>query len=198
MISDPVRFNEAIACFDGANAEDPHTETFEGVELPKELLYAKRMTAWLERFAPDASEELRLAARCQHIRRWNIPRNQYPMNRRGYIQWRMALATFHAETAGEILRKVGYAQATIGRIQALLRKEKLKPAAEVQILEDVTCLVFLESYFAEFAEKHEEEKLIRIIRKTWAKMSPNGHKAALALNLWPDLRALVEKALAKR
>ena len=198
MISDPVRFNEAITCFDGANAEDPNTETFEGVELPKELLYAKRMTAWLERFAPDASEELRLAARCQHIRRWNIPRNQYPMNRRGYIQWRTALAKFHAETAGEILRKVGYAQATIGRIQALLRKEKLKQDAEVQILEDVTCLVFLESYFAEFAEKHEEEKLIGIIRKTWAKMSPNGHKAALALNLWPDLRALVEKALAKR
>ena len=196
VISDPTRFDKAIAGFDSVNAEDPNTEVFEGVEHPKELLYAKRMTAWLDKFAPDASEALKLAARCQHIRRWTIPRTEYPIGRQGYKQWRTTLAKFHAETAGEILRDVGYDEATICRVQALLKKQKLKIDSEVQILEDVICLVFLESYFSEFAKKHDEPKLISIIRKTWKKMSRDGHEAALALNLSPNLRLIVEKALA--
>jgi len=197
MISHPALFNEAIARFDAANAADPHREVSEGVESPKELLYAQRMTAWLDRLAPDASEALRLAARSQHIRRWTIPRNEYPMDRRGYLQWRTALGKFHAATAGEILREVGYQEETISRVQALIRKEGLKTDPEAQLLEDVICLVFLESYFAEFARQHDEEKLIGIVRKTWKKMSPRGHEAALTLELPPDLHRIVEKALAE-
>ena len=196
MIPDPVRFEKAIVRFDVANAEDPNREAHEGAEHPKELLYGRRMTAWLERLAPDAPEALRLAVRCQHIRRWAIPRNRYPMDRAGYREWRTTLAKFHAETAGEILREVGYDEETILRVQALVRKERLKLDAETQALEDVACLVFLESYFADFARQHDEEKLIDILRKTWRKMSPKGHEAALGLALSPDLRGTVEKALA--
>lgn len=190
------RFRAAIERFDEANGEDPNKETHEGEEVPRELLYARRMTKWLERLEPDASEPLRLAARSQHICRWTIPRSDYPMDRRGYLLWRKTLAGFHAEKAGEILREVGYDEETIARVQSLLRKEHLKKNPDAQTLEDVICLVFLEDYLSDFAREHEEEKLINILRKTWKKMSPRGREAALKLDLSPADRALLEKALA--
>jgi Domain of unknown function (DUF4202) len=196
MPADVERFNSAIHRFDEANAEDPQLEVVDGVSYPKELLYARRMTTWLDRFAPDASEALRLAARCQHIRRWMIPRSRYPMDRRGYLQWRTALATFHGETAAEILRQVGYDEALIGRVRSLLRKEGLKRDPEVQCLEDVICLVFLESYCADFAKHHDTAKMLPIIRKTWEKMSPRGREVARTLNLPEEVNRLVEVALA--
>jgi hypothetical protein len=196
MIAEFRRFQEAIARFDAANAEDPNREVVEGREVPRELLYAERMTRWLERLAPDAPEAVRLAARCQHLQRWQIPRDRYPMDRRGYLRWRTDLQKRHAEEAGAILREVGYDEAMVRRVQALLRKQGLQTSEETQLLEDVACLVFLESYFAGFAPKHEEEKVVEILRKTWAKMSPYAHQAALALDLPPDARALVDRALA--
>jgi hypothetical protein len=191
------RFQAAIERFDAANNDDPNRELSEGHEYPRELLYAQRMTRWLERLAPDASELLRLAARCQHLCRWLIPRDRYPMDRHGYHRWRTDLARFHAEKAADILRDVGYDEETIRRVQSLVRKERLKLDHEAQLLEDVICLVFLESYFADFSQKHDEEKLITILRKTWKKMSPRGHDAALSLPLSPADRALIEKALAE-
>jgi hypothetical protein len=196
MPADVERFNRAIHRFDEANAEDPQLEVVDGASYPKELLYARRMTTWLDRFAPDASEALRLAARCQHIRRWMIPRSRYPMDRRGYLQWRTALATFHGETAAEILRQVGYDETLIGRVRSLLRKEGLKRDPEVQCLEDVICLVFLESYCADFAKHHDAAKMLPIIRKTWEKMSPRGREVARTLNLPEEVNRLVEVALA--
>ena len=196
MTADSSRLNRAIARFDAANAEDPHRENFEGADCPKELLYAQRMTAWLERLAPDAPETLRLAVRCQHIRRWILPRSEYPMNREGYKLWRTTLYDFHAETAGKILREEGYDEQTIQRVQAIVRKERIKRDAEAQLLEDVACLVFLESYFVDFATKHDEAKLIDIVRKTWMKMSDQGYAAALTLKLPPNISGIVQKALA--
>ncbi len=166
MVRDRRQFDEAIRQFDAANAEDPNQEVSEGVTYPKALLYAKRMTAWLDRLEPSASEPLRLAVRCQHICRWTIPRNRYAAGRQGYKQWRTTLATFHADVAGEILAQVGYDADSIRRVQALLRKERLKADPETQSLEDVVCLVFLDSYYVTFAEHHSEKKLIGIIRKT--------------------------------
>jgi uncharacterized protein DUF4202 len=195
MLAAPERFNTAIARFDAANAEDPSTEIFQGVVYPKELLYAQRMTAWLDKIAPDASEALRLAVRCQHIQRWTIPRHTYPMDRTGYLRWRTTLARFHADTAAAILRDVGYDDATIQRVQTLLRKERLKRDPEVQCLEDVICLVFLENYLAAFATQHDEVKVLDILRKTWTKMSPRGHEVALTLPMSPEARRLVEQAL---
>ena len=189
------RFREAVARFDRANAEDPNVETAGGASHPKELLYARRMSAALERFAPNASEVVRLAARCQHIRRWTVPRASYPEGRDGYRRWRTDLGRLHAETAGGILREVGYDDATVGRVQALLRKERLKADPEVQLLEDVVCLVFLGHYLAPFAAQHEGDKVVGILQKTWRKMSDRGRAGALDIELAPDLQALVTRAV---
>lgn len=185
------RFNQTIERFDAAHREDPNL--FEG--MPAQLLYARHMTQWLDRLYPHASEPLRLAARCQHIRRWMIPRSRYLMTRRGYHQWRTALYSFHAQTAGQILQDVGYDDATIVAVQSLLRKEKLKSNPDMQALEDVICLVFLENELALFAPRHHEQKVIDILRRTWKKMSPTGHAAALQLQLPANLRGIIEKAL---
>ena len=149
------RFERAIERFDAANAKDPNRESVDGVEQPKELLYARRMTACLESFGPDAPEPVRLAARCQHIRRWTRPRTDYSEGRDGYRRWRTDLAQFHATTAAGILRGVGYDDSTVARVESLLRKERLKVDADVQLLEDVICLVFLEHYLFDFAPKHD-------------------------------------------
>ena len=190
------RFRAAMARIDAANGEDPNREVVGGVEQPEELVYARRMSAWLERLAPDASEALRLAARAQHIRRWSIPRRDYPMDRAGYHRWRSTLYRFHAEAAGVILADVGYDAATIAGVQALIRKEKVKSDPEMQTLEDVVCLVFLENYFTDFSAKHDAAKVVEIVRKTWRKMSPRGQQAASGLPLPPAARSLVEQALA--
>ena len=189
------RFREATLRFDRANAEDPNEEAVDGASHPKELLYAQRMSGALARFAPDASEVVRLAVRCQHIRRWTVPRSSYPEGGAGYRRWRTDLGRFHAETAGGILREVGYDEAIVGRVQALLRKERLKADPEVQLLEDVVCLVFLSYHLAPFAAQHEDEKVVGILRKTWRKMSDRGRSAARDLDLAPELRALLTRAV---
>ena len=122
-IRDEERFRAAIERIDAANREDPNVEVHDGREYPKELLYAERMRRWLERLAPEAPEVLRLAARAQHIQRWKIPRSRYPMDRQGYRKWRTELGGFHAETAGRILREVGYDEETVARLQATKKKD---------------------------------------------------------------------------
>jgi hypothetical protein len=196
MSANPDLFQTAIARIDGANALDPNHTLVDGMPVPHELHYAGRMSQWLDRLEPGASETLRLAVRCQHVRRWMIPRSQYPMTRAGYHQWRTTLARFHADQAAEILREVGYAEPTIRRVQSLVRKEGLKTDPETQTLEDVACLVFLEDEFSDFARRHDEQKVLGILAKTWGKMSERGRAAALRLDLPPADRALIEKALA--
>jgi len=118
--SDPDRFIRAVERIDAANAQDPNRTSFAGSEYPAELIYSMRMSEWLGRLAPEASEALRLAVRCQHLRRWAIPRGSYPMTRAGYHQWRTTLGRFHADEAGQILRDVGYDEPTISRTQSLI------------------------------------------------------------------------------
>lgn len=195
MSENQQRFQAAIERFDAANAEDPNIETHEGKPHPKELLYAQRMTQALERLEPDAPEAVRLAVRSQHICRWKIPRHDYPKDRDGYRKWRTELGRFHAETAGKILRETGHDEPTIQKVQALLRKERLKADPDTQLLEDVVCLVFLEYYSAEFIQEHDESKLLNIFRRTWSKMSTRGQQAALQLDLPAAVRAIVERAL---
>ena len=189
------RLDEAFRRFDEANAEDPNSELVNGQPLPKELVYAQRMSARLEVFAPDAPETVRLAARAQHIRRWEVPRDSYPEGRAGYLKWRTDLYKRHGEIAGEIMKDVGYDAPTVERVRTLLRKRGLKTDPDVQLLEDVICLVFLEHYFHAFAKKHDEAKLIPIVQKTWAKMTEKAHEAALQLGYAPEDFAVVQKAL---
>lgn len=191
----PDRIQLAFEAFDSANSNDPNLDVVNGKEFPKELLYARRMTEWLNKFELDASEPLKLAARCQHIERWIIPRDAYPMDRPGYLKWRNELKKYHADRAGEILRQIGYDDKTIQRVQDLVMKKGLKSDPEAQTLEDVICLVFLTWYFEEFAEKHEDDKLVKILQKTWRKMSPRGHDAALQLEMSERAERILKKAL---
>ncbi len=189
------QLEKTLAAFDAANAQDPNTEVVNGQAVAKELIYSQRMTEHLHKFLPSASVELQLAARSQHICRWKIPRSDYPMDRQGYKKWRLDLAVFHGDTAGEIMQANGYDGGAIQRVKDLLLKRSLKRDDEVQALEDVICLVFLEFHLEDFASKHDEAKLIDIIQKTWNKMSDAGHTAALKLPLSNTMLALVTKAL---
>ncbi len=193
-------YQAAIAAFDRANAEDPNKEVSDGKEYPKELLYAQRMSVMQERYVPEASEAVRLAVRAQHIQRWKIPRGDYPMDRTGYLQWRTGLYKFHAETAGRIMQEVGYDDEMIVRVKTILSKKGLKVNPETQLMEDVVDLVFLEHYIAGFAAQHpeyDEEKWIKIIHKTWEKMSRRAHEFALAgkIKLPEALVPLILKAV---
>jgi hypothetical protein len=192
-----ARFTAAIAGIDAVNAEDPSSEDHDGGSSPAALLYGQRMSAWLLRIEPDASEVLRLAARAQHIARWRIPRSDFPEGREGYLAWRARLAVFHGETAGAVLRDAGYDEDAVARLKVLLQKRGLKRDAEIQALEDAACLVFLENYFAAFAAKHPDDKVIDILKKTAAKMSPRGLSAAAGLvaHLPLQAQALVSQAL---
>ncbi len=192
---DDSQLEKTLKAFDFANGQDPNTEIVNNIALAKELIYGQRMSEKLQSFCPGASTPLQLAARSQHICRWKIPRSDYPMDRQGYKRWRLDLAAFHGETAGEIMAANGYNTDIIQRVKDLLLKRSLKRDDEVQALEDVVCLVFLEFYMEDFATKHDEEKLIDIIQKTWNKMSGKGHEAALKLPLSESILTLVGKAL---
>lgn len=179
-------YQAAIAAIDQANAEDPNRETADGKAYPKELLYSQRMTEMQERYIPDASEAVKLAVRAQHIQRWKIPRSSYPMDKQGYLQWRTGLYKFHADAAGEIMKKAGYDDEMIGRVRKIVGKKGLKVNPETQLMEDVVDLVFVEHYLTGFVAQHpeyDEAKWIPIIRKTWQKMSSNAHEFALSGNI---------------
>lgn len=186
------RLHLCLEQFDDANAEDPNREP-DG--SPKELLYAQRMSTWLDCLEPNAPEEVRLAVRAQHIRRWEIPRDTYPKGRLGYRKWRQELGRFHAETAGAIMRRCGYAEATVARVQSVIRKERFKSDPWAQLLEDVACLVFLEHYFEPFAREQEEASMVNILRRTWSKMSERGQQAALSIRYPPRCARLIQRAL---
>lgn len=199
MISDKSRFEQTIAKFDAANAEDPNKEIFEGKEYAKEVLYAQRMSEMLNRFAPGAPEHVQLAVRAQHICRWKIPRKTYSMDKAGYHQWRTSLYKFHGDMAGAIMQEAGYDQDIINKLKSLLSKDDLQHNPETQLLEDVVDLTFLEYYFEAFVNKYskqyDEKKLLDIVQKIWKKMSDNGHAAALKLHYTPEIMMLIKKAL---
>ena len=182
----PARFQDAITRIDAANAADPR-----GVELP----YAQRLSAWVDRLAPEASEALRLAARAQHLCRWMIPRDSFPAGRISYLQWREHLKQFHAQKAGEILCAVGYDDALVSRVQQLIVKRDFPRDEEGRVLEDALCLVFLETQFVETIAKTGDEKMIGILQKTWRKMTPPAQQIALGLAMTPAQHALITRAI---
>lgn len=185
-----------LAAIDDANAQDPRRvdgRAFESV-------YAERMSARLAAIYPDASDLLKIAARAQHLRRWDIPRDNYPEGRKGYNDWRRACRAHHATLAGEFMRANGYDEPAIAHVGALIRKEQLKKDPESQALENVAAVVFLEHYFEDFLAKYDgydDGKIVDILGKTLCKMSPKGHAAALALPLPDRARALVAAAVTK-
>jgi len=194
-------FEQAMALIDAANSADPNRVTVDGREWPKELLYSHRMSDMLERFAPAADDAMKLALRAQHIQRWKSPRENYSMDRIGYLQWRKDLYKFHAQTAAELLAQAGYGDDVIDRVSRAVAKLQIRENPDTQLLEDVTDLVFIEHYMLAFAGKHpeyDEAKWLDIIRKTWKKMSVEAQQFALsgAVKLPEPLVPLITKAVA--
>jgi hypothetical protein len=190
------RFAAALRRFDEANARDPNLEMVQGQPQPRELVYAQWLTDWVLKLAPNASEALRLAARCQHICRWEIPRDSYPLDKPGYLRWRANLKKFHAEKSGQILRAVGYDETTVQRVQELNLKKNHPQDPEVCVLEDALCLVFLEHQFGALAAKSDDEKMINALKKSWKKMTPTAHAEALQLEFGEREKNLIARALA--
>jgi hypothetical protein len=188
-------FQKASLWIDAENAQDPNSEIYQSKTYPKELLYSNRMYERLMDFHPNASEAVQIASKAQHICRWKMPRESYPMDRVGYLKWREDLKKFHAKMTAEILEKAGYQQEFIDRVSFLIEKKSLKKDAETQLLEDVICLVFLEYYFDPFVQKHDREKMKNIILKTWNKMSEAGHQEALKINFSDTNLQLIKEAL---
>ena len=177
------RFRKLIERIDQLNSEDPNTELVEGIVRPRELVYSQRLTDWVLRLDPQASEALQIAARGQHIQRWTIPRDRYERNRQGYLRWRETLKPFHAQKVGELMREVGYSDDLIDRVRLLILKKQLPVDPETQTLEDALCLLFLETQFTELKQKTPDEKMKEIVQKTWKKMSERARALALQLPL---------------
>lgn len=195
-VSDSQRFLQAISEIDLLNDDDPKRVASQGQNMGYEVYFSAQLTRWVLELAPAASEALMLAARGQHICRWMIPREDYTQDRLGYLKWRADLKKFHAHKMVTVLQEVGYGEAMQERVADLNLKKGLKTDADCQTLEDALCLVFLEKQFAGFSEKTDEEKMVGILRKSWAKMSEAGREAALALELDEPCKRLVGKALA--
>ncbi len=189
------RLQRVFEAIDEINQQDPNHETYEGQVYPKELIYGKRMTETLTDFVDKPSELLQIAARGQHIKRWHIPRNAYPMDRNGYLKWRSSLKLMHADLLEGIMNTQGYSKEEVKTVRDLVIKKGLKTNVETQILEDVICLVFLKYQFETFAVKHDDEKIVSIVQKTWKKMSEKGQKEALKLTLSERTLTLVKQAL---
>jgi hypothetical protein len=192
---DEDRLTRALAAIDQANADDPATLVVDGVEQPKELAHARLMTEWVRRLDPEAGEAQLLAARAHHLRRWTLPRHDFPEGRAGYLRWRTTLKRRHAEQVAEILRPLGYDEATVERVQQIVRKEGLGRDPAVQVHEDALCLVFLQTQLADVAEQLGQEKTVDVLRKTARKMSRQGLDAAAQLDLDPEMRALLLRAV---
>lgn len=195
MISNQERYLSTLSAIDQINEQDPNLEDKDGSKIPKELLYGQRMTEMLNKYDPDANEALQIAARGQHIKRWEIAREEYPMDRKGYLKWRTELKFLHARLLGEIMNTNKYDGETIDKVKTLVTKKKLKSDPDSQALEDVICLVFLEYYYQDFIKKHNQEKIISILQKTWGKMTEKGREMALKLSFNEEGSALISQAL---
>jgi len=201
-MTDKTRLEQALEMIDQANQADPNRELVEGEALPREYAYSLHMTRWLFALEPAPSERMQIACRAQHIERWTMPRSDFGEGRQNYYQWRQACGRMHGRRAAEIMAQCGYPQNECDRVELILTKRKLREDEDTQLLEDVACMVFLERYFAQFFEEkpdYDKEKWLRIVRRTWGKMTPRGHEAALKLagNLPDHLQSLLQEALAE-
>ena len=191
-----------LEAIDRANQADPNTEQVDGQQLPREYAYSLHMTRWLFALEPEPSERMQIACRAQHLERWTMPRSDYGEGRKNYYQWRLACGRMHGRRAAEIMAESGYPQEECERVETIITKRKLREDEDTQLLEDVACMVFLERYFAGFLEDNpdfDKEKWLRIVRRTWDKMSPRAHEAALKLaeGMPAHLLELLQEALAE-
>ncbi|RBQ11532.1 DUF4202 domain-containing protein [Pedobacter miscanthi] len=188
---------EALRLFDEYNLRDPRSVTWKDTVLPLEYAYSLMLTDWVVSLQPASSEELLLASRSQHIGRWEIPRDNYPQGREHYLKWRKDLAAHHAEITSELMKKAGYDQPKISRVQEIILKKRIKQDVEVQIMENALCLIFLEYQYEDLRKKYINDpgKMVNILYKSLLKMDQHGHAVALLLNYGPEGKALLLRAV---
>lgn len=189
-------FDVAVAALNAAHEQDPQRRHHDGSERAVERVWCDSVAKWVRRLAPEASTALRIAAHAQHLERWRDPRSAWPAGRAGYLRWRKAQQRRHAERAQVVLAAAGFESALIERVQQLIRKERLAMDPEAATLEDAACLTFIELDLPDFSDRHERADVLRILSKTWLKMSPAGREAALAMTLPASSAGLIEEALA--
>lgn len=175
--------------------QDPNMENWTDGVYPAEWLYIQRITERLAAFSPNSSEELIIAANCQHLYRWEIERKSFPEGRIGYYQWRNYLSEYQAVKAREIILKAGFDADFADQVKTIVKKENIFTNPEAQTLEDVVCLVFLEFYLDEFMNDKTELNMVPIILKTWNKMSDKGHQEALKIKYSDTALPVIKKAL---
>lgn len=186
-----------IASLDAVNAGDPNHIDIDGVRRPKELVHAERMTEWVRRLDAHAGDAQLLAARGHHLRRWSLPRSDYPDGRAGYLRWRTELSKRHADETAAICAEHGVAPATVDRVREIVRKQGLGTDREVQVHEDALCLVFLELQFADLVGRLGRDKGVDVVAKTVRKMSPAGIAAAGSISMGEDLAAVLAEAVGR-
>lgn len=189
------RLEQVINALDRLHGEDPQAVNVDGEPVAAELLYAQRMSAWLTTLTQTPGECLQIAVRAQHLQRWQVTREEYPEGRVGYLTWRRDQGIRAGETTAQLMNTAGYSAEDAVRVATIINKKGLGRDPDVQALEDCACLVFLENYFADFSRKVEHDHMLRIIQKTWRKMSPQAHELALGLPMSADSAALVKEAL---
>lgn len=191
----PERYATAVSIIDSANAEDPTIVEVRGERVPLALAHGRLAAEWMERLVPDAEESLLLAARAHHLRRWAVPRASYPEGRAGYLRWRRDQKNRHATEVADILLAAGYDEATIHRVQMLVRRQRIEVESGTQWVEDAACLVFLETQLVGVAGQLDRDHLIDVIRKTAAKMSERGLALVSEVPLSDDARRILADAL---
>lgn len=184
-----------LAAIDAVNAEDPTTVVVDGQEVPREVARSRRMTHWLTVLDPDADAAQALAARAHHLRRWALPRADYPEGRAGYLRWRREQKQRHAAAVDPLLRSVGFDDTTVERVCRLVAKTDLGSDPAAQTHEDALCLAFLEQQYEALTDQLGEEHMVTVLRRTARKMSPAGLAAVAHISMTDRGRTLLAEAL---
>ncbi|MFN8019380.1 MAG: DUF4202 domain-containing protein [Acidimicrobiales bacterium] len=194
-VADP-RYASAVAAIDAANAEDPNVVVVDGVARPKELLHAEVVERWVRTLDPSATDLQLLAARAHHLRRWVVPRSDYPAGRAGYLRWRTDHKARQADEVATIVRSAGYGPEDVARVAALVGKRTPKGDAAGQVHEDALCLAFVELQFDDVVAQLGHDHAVSVVRKTLRKMSPDAIARAAAMPLSPASAAVLVDAVA--
>ena len=144
------------------------------------------MLSILQKVQPNASLELQMAAQCQRISRWSIPRTTFSMDKKGYYQWRAAIMEHQLSVTSSVLKQAEINQQSIEIVVDTLKNKADKTNINASIIEDTACLTFIKWYLVPFAGQFDPEKAKVILQKTANKMSERG------LKLIPELQLSVE------
>lgn len=186
------QYRKASAKIEAIHNEDINTEIFEGQEQKSELLYSGRMLSVLDLVAPDSCYELKLAAQCQHMSRWSIPRATFPMDKKGYYQWRAAVMEHQLGVTVNALQAAGIDDESISVVVDALKNKADKSNVNASIIEDTACLVFIKWYLKPFASQFEADKAADILRKTARKMSNRGLGLISRMELSPSVLEILK------